>query len=293
MVEMILARFLETLPSLFRKRYLDKHEKFLGSLGEVTAYLYLGWNAASPNHYQLLTQLPLTGKFPITLRDKPASEQPQFRNLRNAWYHELALRYPEDFDTRLKFAGWKIVQGYYCVFSSVAAMVRCIREKGWLSHNQTINIFAHELVGSDKFGCYFLAPAGTFLNQQGRLTNYEAMKTWGYARLYHIPQIRKCLRSARERKHELTTAVHYLKSLREWATYEDAYLLFRMYGQTVKKGLDFSLQTLATLYLVHVEYFLTRAFEVIDQRSMGSWKQRKALDRSQSFAMDRSSQNLC
>ncbi len=230
---MDMVDFLQNLPDLFRKRYLNTHETYLKALGDVVAYHYLGWDRDQPNYAQLVAMLQVR-RFPIHLTDVPAEEQPQFRNLRNAWYHELALRHPDDFDLRTKFAGWKIVEGYYSIFSSIAAVVRCIHPDGYLSHNQIIDVYSHEILASKRFSHSFVPPASTFLSQQDKLTNRELMDTWGWGREYHLPQIEKCLRAYRKGSSQLTTVLHYLKSLREWATYEDAYLLFRMYGNTVK-----------------------------------------------------------
>ncbi len=256
---MLLADFLARLPELFRKRYLNRHERSLKSFADTIAYLYLGWDRHQPKYFQMISQLPLSGSFPLTLRDRPNSEQSQFRHLRNAWYHELAVRYPDDFDSRTKFAGWKIIQGYYCVFSSISALVRCLHGRGNYSHNQTISVYARELIASPTFSPFFLPPAGMYLNQQGTLSNYKQIRNTKYTDSM-LPQMRKCLRSVREGRHDITTLVHYLKSLREWATYEDSYLLFRMYGQTVKDNLDFSLQTLSSFYVAHTEFFLIRSF---------------------------------
>ena len=53
-----------------------------------------------------------------------------FRNLRNAWYHELVLNHPrDDFDLRTIFAPWKIIQCYYCVLAGISALIRCFHSE--------------------------------------------------------------------------------------------------------------------------------------------------------------------
>lgn len=58
----------------------------------------------------------------------------------------------------------------------------------------------------------------------------------------------------------MTTIPHYLKSLREWATYEDAYLFFRLYGESPKRDLDFSLKKIAFVHCLQTEYYLINLF---------------------------------
>jgi hypothetical protein len=254
-----LARLLGRLPELFRERYLNTHELYLKALADVVAHFYLGWNKDFPNYAQLVAFLK-NGNVPLKLNDEPDQEQPQFRNLRNSWYHELALRHPEDFDIRVKFAGWKITQAYYAIFSSIGALVRCLRPIGSLSHDATLNVYSNEILASRRFHNSVLPPASTYMNQQGMITNIEMLEIWDYAKTQHVPTIRKCLASVGEGKSRISSVVHYLKDLREWATYEDAYLLFRMYGPTVKQNLDYSLQTLVSFYLTQSEVFLTKTF---------------------------------
>jgi len=187
-------------------------------------------------------------------------EEPQFRNLRNCWYHECALNYPsESPDERLLFAAWKIIQCYYTVFSSIASIVTCFKPKR-KSHNATLNIFAREFLCNRRLRNYFLPPTNFYLNQQGRFPD-EVLEQVDRSSVDEswVSNILKCLKEV-QRENQMVTIPHYLKKLRDWVTYGDAYLFIRLYGESPKMNLDFSLQTLAFLYCVQAEFFLLRLF---------------------------------
>lgn len=110
----------------------------------------------------------------------------------------------------------------------------------------------------ENFKSYSPTPANNFLDQQGNLENDELLRKWKWGETHSIPVMVKCLQWARNGK-GVTTFVHYLKQLREWATYEDSYLFFRMYGPSVKQNLDNYLQDISFFYLTLAELFLIRA----------------------------------
>ena len=86
------------------------------------------------------------------------------------------------------------------------------------------------------------------------------MVDWSYASKHHIPKIIQCLKSVHT-GNQLTTIPHYLKRLREWVQYEDSYLFFRLYGDSVKNNLDFSLKRISFGYLVQIEFFLSSSLD--------------------------------
>ena len=202
-----------------------------------------------------MASIPRRKKFPLSIQDNPDEESRRFRHLRNAWYHERALRFPVDLDSRMMFGAWKIVQCYYTVYASIASLVRCIyHDSERIGHGETINKYTDGILTSRKFGWFFIPPANNFLDQQGNLSNREFLEIWEYAKTYHIPIMKKCLESVRKEQNR-TTFVHYLKNLREWATYEDSYLFFRMYAPSVKQNLDGFLQDISFVYLAQTELF--------------------------------------
>lgn len=193
-------------------------------------------------------------------RKDPGHETSEFRSLRNCWYHECALHHPfTDLDDRLRFASWKIIQCYYSVFSSIASLVCCYYPPQ-KSPMKTLNIYGREFLCNKSRRDFFLPPVNLYLNQQGIIPSELLEKiTWEYAHEHKIPTVEKCLRSVHKKK-RITTIPHYLKSLREWVTYEDAYLMFRLYGETIKANLDFSLKRIAFIHCMQTEFYLVNLF---------------------------------
>jgi len=256
-----MVEFLAKLPEVFRERYLNTHETYLKSIADIIGYLYGGksWEEKCAK-----TIAHLLGASKMRKRRDIDEETPHFKNLRNCWYNECALNYPpETLDERLRFAAWKIIQCYYVVFSSVASLVCCFHPE-IKSHDATLNIFAREFLCHSKRKGYFLPPVNFYLNQQGRFPKEFSKKVnWPYADSYHIPNIINCLKNVQEnlrRKKQMVTIPHYLKSLRDWVTYGDAYLFIRLYGKSPKTNLDFSLENIAFIHSVQAEFFLLRLF---------------------------------
>jgi len=193
-------------------------------------------------------------------RKDPGHETIEFRNLRNCWYHECSLNYPvEDLDERLKFASWKIIQCYYSVFAAVASIV-CCHHPPKKSIDKTLSIYANEFLCNKGRKDFFLPPVNLYLNQECKIPNDLSEKiTWKYAHEHKIPDINECLKLAHKEK-KITSIPHYLKCLRDWVTYQDAYLLFRLYGQGPKEDLDFSLKRIVFIHSLQTEYYLIKLF---------------------------------
>jgi hypothetical protein len=264
-----MGKFLDSLPEVFRERYLDTHERYLKSIADIIAHLYAkrydDWKVACD---RMLIRLARTGNLPR--RWDVADETLHFRNLRNSWYHECALHHPiDDIDNRLLFAAWKIIQCYYAVFSSIASLV-CLERPGLKSHDKILNFYITNNICNQDLRSFTLPPANFHLDQQGTFSkDFSKMINWRYANSYHIPNIKECLEyTKREIKEESRRSVanirigipHYLKVLRDWANYQDAYLFFRLYGSSVKENLDFSLKRIAFIYCVQTEFFLMKTF---------------------------------
>jgi len=258
----ILVKFLDeqVQREIFRKRYLNTHETYLISIADIIATLYKWQGGYEESCAKMVSCLINAGK--MRQRKDIDEEEPQFRNLRNSWYHECALNYPSQYlNERLLFAAWKIIQCYYTVFSSIASVVTCFKPEK-KSHEATLNIFAREFLCHSRRKDYFLPPTNFYLNQQGRFPEElsEQVK-WPRPTGYHIRvrNIVKCLEEIRKEK-QIATIPHYLKELRDWVTYGDAYLFIRLYGQSPKMNLDFSLQAIAFINCVQTEFFLLRLY---------------------------------
>lgn len=255
----MLADFLNKLPEVFRKRYLQTHGVYLKDIADIiaTTYHIVNWEKGSDNMIlKLLAQKASLDE----KREDPGHETLEFRNLRNCWYHECALNYPfEDLDDRLRFASWKIIQCYYSVFSSIASLVCCYHPPQ-KSPLKTFNIYGREFLCNRKRRNFFLPPVNLYVNQQGIIpADLLEMITWKYAHEHKIPTVDKCLKSV-HKENTITTIPHYLKSLREWVTYEDAYLMFRLYGKVPKTDLDFSLKRIAFIHCLQTEFYLIHLF---------------------------------
>ena len=268
-----MVKFLDSLPQVFRERYLDTHEKFLKSIADVIGYLFgpiygkriEDWR--EPCRKMLLKLIPAEE---LSKRSDVEYETVHFRNLRNCWYHECALHHPLDnIDSRLLFAAWKIIQCYYAVFSSVASLVR-LENTQIKGHDKILNFYLTNFVCNKDLEDFFLPPANFYLNQQGVFSDkFSKMVNWDYADSYHLPVIKECLEyTKKEMEREQDGRVvnlrigipHYLKILRDWANYQDAYLFFRLYGQTVKQNLDVCLKRITFIHCVQTECFMMKTF---------------------------------
>lgn len=255
----MLPDFLNELPQVFRKRYLQTHGVYLKSIADIIATMYKTRNLQKASNRMILKLIAQQASLDER-REDPGYETLEFRNLRNCWYHECALNHPfENLDERLRFASWKIIQCYYSVFSSVASLICCYHPPQ-KSPMKTLNIYGREFICNKKRKNFFLPPVNLYLNQQGIIPeDLSRMITWEYAHEFKIPNIKKCLTSV-HKENTITTIPHYLKYLREWVTYEDAYLMFRLYGESPKTDLDFSLQRIAFIHCLQTEFYLINLF---------------------------------
>jgi hypothetical protein len=185
-------------------------------------------------------------------------ESPYFRNLRNAWYHELAMT-----KTGIDIAAWKIVQAYYAVYCSVSALLRCYYPTLKGGHERSLRLYAQDFVTKDSRRGFLLPPATLYL--ENGLKGLDSI-TWEYGKTNHIPNVKMGFEWAkkelyrREINVDIVTLPVYLMALRQWVNYTDAYLFFMLYGKTVRDNLDTSLNNITWLYLVQTEYYLIELF---------------------------------
>ncbi len=255
------------LADMFRRKFLDTHEKYLKSLSDVISRLYSDADICENMVDELKDQ---------RLKERKQTKQTNgidatyFRNIRNAWYHECAFYHSEEYEERLLFAPWKIIQGYYVIYSAISSLVRCFNEKPRLGHDAIINIYTNEFLSNNSRKNLFLPPTNFIVNQDGKFDfeTYSKMIKWDYADSYHLPFIRECLCETRKQiltrkqgqKQQPVSIIHYLKELRDWVTYEDAYLFFRLYGKKVRNNIDVSMHHLILIHLVQTEHFLMEVF---------------------------------
>lgn len=253
-----MVKFLANMSEHFRKRFLNTHLKYLYNISYIIKKMYCENNKLEPEEAmvnQLLDQKPKVRK---KKKDSPY-ETPEFRNLRNCWYNECALNYPLDnLDERIKFASWKIMQCYYTVFSAIASLVCCHYEEQF-SIKKTLNLYANEfLLGKRK--AFTFPPLNLGVNQQGIIPEKAKQSiTWTWGRRNCVPVIEECLLGIQE-NNSFTAIPHYLRTLREFFTYQDMYLLFRLYGDSPKDRLDNSLRRIAFAYCLQAEFYLINLF---------------------------------
>ncbi len=255
-----MVKLFANLPNLFRERYLKKHDRYLKSFADITATLYFKRGDLRYGCEIMVNKLLNSGNFSDHKLNEN-QESKYFRSLRNAWYHELVLNYPQDdLDQRSKFAPWKIIQCYYCVLAGISALIRCFDKQKFDNHKKIFNIFTNDFLNNNTRKSFFIPPYNFYLDQHGSLkASNDEVIDWDYGREHHLPYIKKALKEAHVNKRR-TSFPHYLLNLRNWVQYEDAYLFFLLYGESVKANLDFSLSRISYGYMVQVEFFLINLF---------------------------------
>ena len=245
---------MNSIASAFRARYLDTHEKYLDSIATLLAYCN--------NHTSLVTgqfMLRHVTTVKTTCSQMRAlnsfDEVRALRNLRNSWYHECALHYPQDLDDRLKFAPWKIIQFFYAIYSALSAIVRCFNNRPILRQQIALDQFTTQVIINPATR---IIPVPLCFYRHGGAINPspDLVISWPYGLSYHVPNVERCLQSSLPRSTSPVSLFHYFKSLREWANYEDSYIFTSLYGPSVISMLDHSLRTVVSGFLPVVEVFL-------------------------------------
>ena len=249
--------FLPNISAHFRERFLDTHLDYLHSISYIIQKMYFEKDEPPPVVMlnEILKQRPKIRK---KKKDSPF-ETSEFRNLRNCWYNECALNYPFDnLDERMKFASWKIMQCYYAVFSAIASLVCCHHEEQY-DISKTVNLYTNEfLCGKRK--AFTLPPLNLFVNQQNKIPSDEKdLITWKWGRNNCVPKIENFLVEVQKRNRP-TAIPHYLRTLREYFTYQDMYLLFRLYGASPKDKLDDALCKITFAYCLQTEFYLINLY---------------------------------
>ncbi len=263
----------DSIASAFRTRYLDTHEKYLDSIATL-----LG---ACNNHTSLATgQFMLRRVTPVkTICSQMEAlgsydETRALRNLRNSWYHECALNYPQDLDDRMKFAPWKIIQFFYAIYSALSAIVRCFDNRPRLRQQIALNEFTTEVIINPSTG--FVPVPLCFYLQGGAITpSPPSVVSWPYGLSCHVPNVQRCLESLHATSTRPVSLFHYFKSLREWANYEDSYIFINLFGPNVILMLDSSLKRIVQGFVPVAEVFLISFYgwsTVHDQFKQFSWR---------------------
>src|SRR5712691_1781900 len=180
-----MAKFLEEshLRNVFRERYLRIHDSCLKSISDLLATAY-GRDHSADRNLRSAKMIKILCKFKdpgIALKDSEDAESSYFRNLRNAWYHEFAMR-----NTNMQIAAWKIIQTYYSVYCSVSAIVRCFKLQGLRGHRPMLIEYGDSVVSNLRLKNSLLPPTNLFLDR--RLQGSDRIE-WKYGLTNHVPNI--------------------------------------------------------------------------------------------------------
>lgn len=247
----------ENLAQMFTDRFLIKHYPVLKSISDILTQLY-SYKYMSKN---LLEDIYSKGNISHTLED-PTTETINMRSLRNAWYHECSLNYPLEDTERMKFPAWKIIQCYYAVFSSIATLVRTFDDRT-TGHDRLLNSYGTLFLRSHQLKRFCVIPLCIHLKQDGNLgDSYDELLTWEYGKKHHLLKIIERLEKTRVENNltGIVTIPHYFKSLRDWATYEDPYIFFRLYGPKIRENLDKYLRIICNAYLSQTEAVMVKLY---------------------------------
>jgi hypothetical protein len=257
------------LTRAFQERYLHSQHNYLGSVSDliINAYQSKGsgdefWQTrarAIAHHVDLSCRSDI-------VRLGPGSKEKSLSNLANAWYNECALFDPpaDGARARMMWASWKIVQFYYTIFMAMSAIVRSFEPPvKALGQEPMTNIFTTRVLDTRRFRSDFVVfPFNVYLGSSGQLMRPSVQEVgWDYAEAVHIPNVERALRwASRRRLGRVTGLFHYFRDLREWAQYEDAHLMARLYGPQIIDELDRALRNIAFSWLMVSELWAACRF---------------------------------
>ena len=137
-----------SLKNLFRERFLQSHLLYLNAISDILGQEYgkgTPFNGYFESLSKNMTENLLIGNRSSKSKqvDLEDEETMHFRNLRNSWYHECALNYPETLESQMKFPVWKVVQCYYSVLSSISTIVRCLDTTTASEPNKIFNTYSN------------------------------------------------------------------------------------------------------------------------------------------------------
>lgn len=160
-----------SLKKMFRERFLHTHLEYLNAISDILGQKYdEGWQKQRMFEAlcQNMTESLLFGEKSTKKEiDKADEETKHFKNLRNAWYNECALNYPDNVELKMKFPIWKIVQCYHSVLSSVSAISRCLDNKKNPSIDRTFCIYTEKFLLDSKYNASTVYPINAVLDAEG------------------------------------------------------------------------------------------------------------------------------
>lgn len=247
--------------------YLHSYHKWLKSIADILVREYLigSFGESRERRYVngLFSRVILEDNYISELKAHNKGNKIRAkRNLLNSWYNECTLRYPEknimDYES-MKFASWKIIQFYYTIFTGLSSLNRDFYRGFWRNHNTAIDIFVENLLVIPSLNNKFFIPPFCFVLKDDKVEpSFEKAISWPYGLSYHCPNLNECLidtKNKRKKKDKIISLFHFFKCLREWATYQSAYIFINLYGQGPKAELEMCLKDISFCFNYLVEKF--------------------------------------
>lgn len=246
------------LRSRFCSLILNTHYKYLRAISNLISGRLEKSNVYEDKCMCIISKLAEAGHLGEKKDDPEDIESEYFRNLRNAWYHEYAMN-----KSSMEIAVWKIIQSYYVVFCSISALVRCyyenMRSPG---HKKMSNTYAKDFVINPSRNKFLVLPTNLYF-KKNELYQLDAMICKDSLKHY-VDDLENSFRWAKGQlkygEKDIVTVPVYLRALREWVNYSDAFIFLMLYGPTIRDNLELFLKNVTMTYLIQTEYFMIQLF---------------------------------
>lgn len=233
---------------------LFEHAEYLDSIADLITFTY-----QKDSDLDCFNILLIVGKSEEYFTKIKTNQEYDFnsaiRNLRNAWYHEVAfIQDNSSRQEKMKFTVWKIIQFYYGIYCALSSIVRCeiIEEMG---HIKMINYFTNNMLNRRELSGFFPQPFCFIMAPDGKIKPEFAKKiSWTHGLQIKCPSVEKCLTQISDGK--TVSIFHYFLDLRNWVNYEDSYIFRRFYSTSVKPNMYFNMLTILSTFVSIAEIFL-------------------------------------
>lgn len=259
----------------FRKDFINGYCEGLKALSKLCG-LGVSWSSG-PNAdicSSIVGRFSPGSKIVQTLKLNKSNQPLALHVLQDAWYHECALAGPIDvFDDsgletllRMQFPPWKIIQFYYAVYCYASSMVRLINNTPYNNQTRMVNVFTHSFVSSPSCNRKVLFEPMCFYLSNGKMLPDSTLPTWVVP---YRNNLEKNLLGCST--YSTVSVLHYLQSLREWATYEDPHAFIVMVSDDLRKAIE--------MYLLHVVSNVATSCEALIIKAAGYKKTKRTLDK--------------
>jgi len=234
---------------------LINHKNMIKTIGDLL-YYNPNYNKFNPDIVNVLLYIKKDESY--FKRKSTGDKVKAFQNLNNAWYNEAAFidQSLSISDPYTKFLPWKIIKFYYSIFFALSAIVRCHDNTTKIGHKKMINTFTTICLRNKSLSNnFFISPYCFYLDKKNIIKPDPKLAcSWSYGVSTHIPYLANNLLSLNDRP---ASIFHYFLDFRNWVNYSDSYIFRRLYGDTIKTDLYFSLNRILINFLLLCEiYFI-------------------------------------